>query len=150
MIPLIEREVITRHQWLTASEFVDIAAVAEMTPGPIAVNVATFVGYRLAGVAGAAVATVAVVSPAAVLVLFLTWALVQSRYRVTFAHVLGSIRPATVALVAAAALWVGRETLVDFPSWVIFIAALAGLLSRRVSPLATLAVATLAGMVVFG
>ncbi len=60
MLAIIQEEII-RHGWMTSAEFVDIVGVAEMTPGPIAVNAATFVGYRSAGVAGALIATAAVV-----------------------------------------------------------------------------------------
>ena len=63
MIPLIQRIIITQHGWLSTTQFLDIVAIAEMTPGPIAVNSATFVGYRVAGLAGATVATLGVVLP---------------------------------------------------------------------------------------
>lgn len=63
MLPLIEEEIIQVHNWLTATEFIDIIAVSEMTPGPIAVNSGTFLGYKIAGVIGSVVATTAVVLP---------------------------------------------------------------------------------------
>ena len=66
MLPLIQAEVEQRG-WITAAEFVDMLAIAEMTPGPVGVNVATFVGYRLAGVLGGILATVAVTLPALIL-----------------------------------------------------------------------------------
>ncbi len=67
MIPLIQKE-ITRNGWITPSEFVDIIAIAEMTPGPIAVNSATFVGYKTAGLFGGLVATIGVALPSAMLI----------------------------------------------------------------------------------
>ena len=63
MIPLMELEIISRHGWLTAAEFADIIAIAETTPGPIAINSATYVGFRMAGIIGSIVATLGVVSP---------------------------------------------------------------------------------------
>ena len=62
MIPLMEREIITRHGWLTAAEFLDIVAVAEVTPGPLAINAATFIGYRLGGFGGAMLASLGVIT----------------------------------------------------------------------------------------
>lgn len=63
MIALLEDEFITRKQWLSRDEFLDMTAIAESTPGPVAINSATYLGYKLAGVPGAAVATVAVALP---------------------------------------------------------------------------------------
>ena len=64
-MPLIEAQTVTLHSWLTAVEFADLVTIAEMTPGPIALNAATFVGMRLAGVPGAIVATLGCVLPSA-------------------------------------------------------------------------------------
>ncbi|NLV89566.1 MAG: chromate transporter, partial [Tissierellia bacterium] len=63
MLPLIKEEIIDVHGWLTNTEFIDIIAISEMTPGPIAINSATFLGYKVAGVLGSVVATIAVVLP---------------------------------------------------------------------------------------
>ncbi len=63
MLPLIKEEIIEIHGWLTNAEFIDILAVSEMTPGPIAINSATFLGYRVSGVIGSIVATIAVSLP---------------------------------------------------------------------------------------
>jgi chromate transport protein ChrA len=66
MIPLMEAEVIKVNNWLSAAEFLDIIAVAEMTPGPVSINAATFIGYRLAGVTGSLVASFGVITPSLV------------------------------------------------------------------------------------
>jgi len=63
MIPLIERGIVTKYHWLTMEQFTDLIAIAEMTPGPIAINSATFVGYKVAKFWGAVVATMGVVLP---------------------------------------------------------------------------------------
>src|SRR5690554_3236556 len=63
MLPLIKEETIEIHGWLTNAEFIDILAISEMTPGPIAINAATFLGYRVSGVIGSIVATIAVSLP---------------------------------------------------------------------------------------
>jgi len=62
MIPIIEREIVA-HNWLTSQEFVNIISISEMTPGPIAINTATFVGYKIGGIPGGMLATVGVVLP---------------------------------------------------------------------------------------
>lgn len=68
MIALLENEFITRRQWITKQEFLDMVAIAESTPGPVAINSATYLGYRMAGTAGAGVATLAVCIPSFVII----------------------------------------------------------------------------------
>ncbi len=103
-MPLIQSQVVTGHGWLTMSEFTDLITIAEMTPGPIAVNSATFVGIRIAGIPGAFVATFGCILPSCIIVSIL--AFVYYRYKQVSAlqSVLGSLRPAVVALIAAAGL----------------------------------------------
>lgn len=69
MLALLEREIVQMHGWLSATEFVDIIAVAEVTPGAVAINSATFVGYQIAGLAGAAISTFGVILPSLLLVI---------------------------------------------------------------------------------
>ena len=77
MIPLIQREAVDHRKWVTEDDILDIVAIAESTPGPIAINSATFVGYRAAGVLGSAAATFGVVLPSFVLILLLSFILQQ-------------------------------------------------------------------------
>ena len=103
-MPLIQEQVIDKFHWMTVSEFTDLITISQMTPGPIAVNSATFVGVRIAGVAGAVVATLGCILPSCVIVSLL--ALVYMKYRSVSVvqNVLGSLRPAVVALIASAGL----------------------------------------------
>ena len=68
MLPLIEREIVTNNQWISYREFIDIIGISQMTPGPVAINSATFVGYKVAGIWGSVVATLGVVSFSFILV----------------------------------------------------------------------------------
>ena len=72
-IPLIQNQVVDLHNWLTLAEFTDLITIAEMTPGPIAINSATFVGIKIAGVPGAVVATLGCVLPSCLIVSLLAW-----------------------------------------------------------------------------
>lgn len=101
-MPLIQAQVVTSHGWLTMSEFTDLITIAEMTPGPIAVNSATFVGTQIAGLPGAVVSTFGCILPSCVLVSLLSY--IYRRYRNLSAlqNVLTCLRPAVVALIAAA------------------------------------------------
>lgn len=102
-LPLIQNQVVTLHGWLTLSEFTDLVTIAEMTPGPIAINAATFVGIRIMGPLGAVAATLGCILPSCILVSLL--ALLYRRYGKldTLQQVLASLRPAVVGLIASAA-----------------------------------------------
>ena len=149
MLPLIESEIIHGRGWLTVREFTDIVAIAEVTPGPIAVNSATFVGYRLAGVLGGIVATLGVVTPSVVIILARAMLAKRFENSTQLALVKSGMRPAVVGLIAAAALSVARVALVDLKS--IIMAAVAALLVFKVKldPILVLAISGLLGAIIF-
>lgn len=101
-MPLIQSEVVYGHGWLTMSEFTDLITIAEMTPGPIAVNSATFVGIRIAGMPGAIIATFGCILPSCFIVSLLAFIYYKYKNVSTLQSVLASLRPAVVALIAAA------------------------------------------------
>ena len=72
-MPLIQEQVVERHHWLTMEEFADVIAISQMTPGPIAINSATFTGIRIAGIFGAIAATIGCILPSLVIVLSLAF-----------------------------------------------------------------------------
>jgi len=111
MIPLIQSE-IERHGWLSASQFADIIAVAEMTPGPIAINSATYVGYQTAGVAGGLIATTGVVMPSLILVLLVARLIGGFQKHPLNTAVFYGIRPVVVGLILSAALFIARTTVI--------------------------------------
>ncbi len=104
MIPLIEKE-IAAHGWLPAREFADIVAISQMTPGPIAVNAATYVGYRVAGVLGSAAATLGVFLPSLILILIVAQFMKRFQENKTVISVLKGLRPATIGLIASAVVF---------------------------------------------
>lgn len=148
-LPLIEREIVTRLQWFSHSEFLELIAISELTPGPIAINAATFVGYRLAGVWGAAVATTGVCLPSAALVLMVAYFLRRSERNVWAVRTVTSLRPAVVALIAAAAYSVADKGITDIWGIVIVVAAFAVLRARRIHPVLVLVIAGVAGIVIY-
>lgn len=77
-MPLIQNQVVAIHGWLTMTQFADIITIAEMTPGPIAINSATFVGTQVAGLPGAIIATIGCVLPSCIIVLTLAWFIINT------------------------------------------------------------------------
>ncbi len=150
-IPLIQEQVVRQHSWLTIGEFTDLVTIAEMTPGPIAINAASFVGIRVAGPPGALLATLGCIFPGCCVVL--TLSLLYRKYGRSkgLQTVLATLRPATVALIAGAALSIlaaalgvsaglSEMTVSSFP-WVkaaIVLAAFAALRIKKASPILTI------------
>lgn len=103
-MPLIQAQVVDKHGWLTLTEFTDLITIAEMTPGPIAINSATFVGMHVpgGGFLAALVATLGCILPSCIIVLCLAW--LYSKYSELFVlqGALSGLRPAVVALISAA------------------------------------------------
>ena len=138
-LPLIQNQVVDLHHWMTMNEFADVITISNMTPGPIAINAATFVGMRLGGIPGAVVATLGCVLPSFVIVL--TLALLYKKYKTLRAvdGILAGLRPAVVGMIAAAAvsilvLAVWGTGQVDWISIAILAVALLVLRMTKVSP----------------
>ena len=109
MIPLIEREIVTRG-WLTGQEFVNIISISEITPGPIAINTATFIGYRIGGFPGAILATVGVVLPSLILISGIYIFLSKYQQRQIIKDTIYGIRPIVLALIIHAIIFVAVNT----------------------------------------
>lgn len=113
MISMIQGEVVTRHEWLSSTEFTDIIAISQMTPGPIGINSATYVGYsavvnagysHVIGILGSVVATVSVVLPSFILMVLISKFFLKYQKHPIIASVFKGLRPGVVGLLAAAAL----------------------------------------------
>ena len=101
MIPLIQREVIERHKWIDEKDFLDMLVLAQSTPGPIAVNTSVFVGYKMAGVAGAIAATLGTVLPSFIVILLLAFFFAEVRENRFIDAAFRAMRPAVIALIVA-------------------------------------------------
>ena len=136
-MPLIQSQVVTNHRWLTMSEFTDLITISQMTPGPIAVNSATFVGLKIAGVLGAVVATFGCILPSCIIVTVLAKLYLKYRSVDMMQEVLHSLRPAVVAMIASAGILILMTAFVK-TKWVmvlIFIICVALLRKTRMNPI---------------
>ena len=152
MLSLIQYEVVERHQWITAAGFTDIVAISQATPGPIAFNSATYIGFTATGsVWGSLLATVAVSIPAFVIMLTLCrffFLLKENRY---MKRVLFFIKPVAIGLIGAAAvLLMNRQNFTNYISIIIFgVVLLAQVFFKKLSPVVLIAVAGVAGYLFF-
>ena len=145
-MPLIQEQIVDTHGWLSMSEFTDLITISQMTPGPIAINSATFVGIKIAGLAGAAVATAGCILPSCVIVTLLAKIYLKYRNVKTFQSVLDSLRPAVVAMIAAAgvsiltsAFWQNADKIIlaetDWSMVLIFLICLILLIKAKWNPI---------------
>ena len=109
MLALIQQEII-RHGWMTPEEFVDVVGIAEITPGPIAINSATFVGFRTAGIVGALLSSLAVVLPSVICVSIVTRVWERYKQARLVQNMFAGLRPVVAGLVAAAAVLIALAT----------------------------------------
>lgn len=103
-MPLIQHQIVETHGWLSMSEFTDLITISQMTPGPIAINSATFVGIRIAGILGALIATIGCVLPSCIIVTLIAKLYLKYQNMSVLQEILTTLRPAVVAMIASAGI----------------------------------------------
>ncbi|HHV79200.1 MAG TPA: chromate transporter [Firmicutes bacterium] len=149
MIPLIQKEVVITNHWLTMTEFIDVVGIAEVTPGPIAINSATFIGYKMAGIAGSALATLGVVLPSLIIIVVIASVFLKVEDNPYVKAAFSGMRPAVAALIASAAVNILPNSIVDVPTAAIAVVAFLLLRFTKVSPILLLLASGALGIVVF-
>ena len=123
MIPLIQKEAVENHKWVTDDDILEIVAIAESTPGPIALNAATFVGYRAAGILGSAAATFGVVLPSFVIILLISYVLRQFQQLPAVQYAFWGIRAGVVAMLIKSLWTMFKKSPKGWPAYVAMAAA---------------------------
>jgi chromate transporter len=163
MLSMIQGEVVTRYHWISASEFTDIVAISQMTPGPIGINSATYVGYTAVvnagfdpvyGILGSTVATFAVVLPSFILMILLSKFFLKYQKHPVVENIFSGLRPGVVGLLAAAALVLmtpenfgsPKTSMYQFViSFILFVVAFVATRKYKVNPILMIALCGLAG-----
>ena len=154
MLSLIQNEVVVRHGWITAAQFTDIVAVSQITPGPIAINSATYIGYTVAGFWGSVVATVAVSLPSLTIMVLLTRFFFKLRNNRYVAGVVSAMTPVALGMILSAALLLmfpassEEASFIDGWSWVLFGSTLVGSW-RKVNPILMILLSAVAGVLIY-
>ncbi len=134
MIPLISREIVQARAWLSMTEFIDVIALSQATPGPIAINSATYVGYKVAGFWGSVAATAGVVFPSFLIMMALGYLFLRYRDVGFVKDIFRGIRPVMVALILAAALSFASSSLTGAVPVVVAAAVTAAILGLNMDP----------------
>ena len=167
MLSLIQHETVEQHHWLSSSEFTDIVAISQMTPGPIGINSATYCGYTACvnagysvpmAVSGSAIATFALVLPSLILMILISKMFMRYMHTRSVTSVFTGLRPAVVGLLAAATLLLCTSENFSTPqenpwqffiSCFLFVAAFVGVKFMKIKPIPMILYCALAGLVLF-
>ena len=165
MISMIQGEVVTRHEWLSSNEFTDIIAISQMTPGPIGINSATYVGYsavvnagysHAVGILGSTIATVSVVLPSFILMVLISKFFLKYQKHPIIASVFEGLRPGVVGLLAAAALVLMNGENFGTYNWqiltsiILFAGTFIASYRYKVNPILLIVICGIIGYVTFG
>ncbi len=159
MLSMIQGEVVTQYGWLSSQEFTDIVAISQMTPGPIGINAATYVGYTASGnVWGSVIATFAVVLPSFILMLTISKFFLKYQKHPVVESVFKGLRPAVVGLLASAALVLmntenfgspSTDTYSFVVSVILFLIAFIGTRKFRINPILMIVACGIAGLLLY-
>ena len=149
MLPMIQKEVIEKYHWATEDEVMDYYAMGQCTPGIIAVNTATFIGYKLKGVPGGIIATLGVISPSLIIISVITSLITNFAELEAVQHALKGIQVAVCVLMFVAIEKLFTKGVKDMPSAAIFIVALGLSLFTNLSTVILVVLAGIAGYVIY-
>ncbi|MEY8685015.1 chromate transporter [Bacteroides sp. AN502(2024)] len=159
MLSMIQGEVVTRHEWVSSQEFTDIVAISQMTPGPIGINAATYVGFTSTGsVLGSIIATFAVVLPSFILILTISKFFLRYQKHPVVESIFDGLRPAVVGLLASAALLLmnvenfgspTEDTYSFVISVIIFLIVFIGTRRYKANPIAMIIACGIAGLLLY-
>lgn len=150
MLPILQREVVDKRQWATQEELMDYFAIGQCTPGIIAVNTATFIGYKRKGVLGAIFATLGVVAPSVVIITVIAAFIRNFQHIEAVQWAFEGIRAAVVALILSAVIKLGKKSLVDVATVVIFLVVAVLSAVTDLSPAMFVVAAGLCGLLLKG
>ena len=149
MLPFIQREIVEKNNWISMTEFTDIIGISQMTPGPVAINSATFVGYKVSGVLGSVIATLGVVTTSFILVTIINKLLDKFKESKLIKAALLGMRPVLIALIIYAFIDLAKEAYIDVKSIIITLIIGVILLSKKVHPILVIVIAAVLGVVFY-
>ncbi len=151
ILPIIKKEVVDIHNWITVSQFTDMVAVSQVTPGPVSVNTATYVGYVVAGNGvGAVIATMGLAAPSIIIMLIFSKFFLRFRDNKYIENAFIGLRIVVVGLILAATIQLmDKNNFIDWKSYVIFIVAAVTMLKLKVNPILITVITAIVGIIVY-
>ena len=149
MLPFIQKEIVEKNNWISMSQLTDIIGISQMTPGPVAINSATFVGYKVSGVLGSVIATLGVITTSFILVTVINKLLDKFKESKVIKAALLGMRPILIALIIYAFFDLAKEAYIDIKSIIITLIIGVILLSKKVHPILVIVIAAVLGVVFY-
>lgn len=151
ILAMMNQEIVELNKWVSEKEFIDIVAISQSTPGPIAINAATYIGYKTApnGFLGSVVATFGVVLPSLIIMLIICNFFFKFKNNKYMESALKGLRPATVGLIAAAAIMVANGAFVDYKSIMIFVGVFIASFKYKVDPILLTVISGFLGFILY-
>jgi chromate transporter len=150
MIPLIEEEIVDKNEWLSNDEFLDALAVAQSLPGAVAINLSTFVGYKIKGIRGAIMSCLGMILPSFFIILFLSGFLIKYQDNIYMKNAFRGVRPAVVALILVSVYKLQKSVERSKFTFVLLAVGLSMLLIFNLNPIAVITFSALAGYIHYG
>lgn len=145
MLPILQREIVEKRHWATEDELMDYYAIGQCTPGIIAVNTATFIGYRQFGILGGIIATLGVVFPSIVIITLIAMFLNNFADLAIVKHAFAGIRVCVCVLILDSVIKLGKKSIIDYRCTIIFLVILGLSLLTPISPSILIVIAGVAG-----
>lgn len=149
ILPLIRQEVVINNHWVGAKEFADLVAISQATPGPVAINGAAYAGFKAAGLIGGIIGVLGVILPTFIIMIIFTKFLFKFKNNKYVESAFKGLVPATIGLIAAAAVSISFDAFIDIKSIAIFAAAFIALFKYKVDPILLTIVAGIVGFIVY-
>ena len=148
MLPILQREIVEKKHWATDADLTDYYAIGQCTPGVIAVNTSTFIGYKTHGILGGIAATAGMITPSLIIITIIAAFIQQFAHLAVVQHAFAGIRIAVCALVLQSVWKMAKKGVVDVPTSVILLVTFAAVAFFGVSPVVMVVLAAAAGIII--
>lgn len=149
MLPFIQNEVVSNNAWLSHAEFLDIIGVSQMTPGPVAINTATFVGYKTQGIWGALFATLGVITFSFIAVILISKSVEKFKENKYIEKAFVGLKPILIALIISAFISLAKESYLDIKSVIIGLLGFILLKYKKFNPIGVIVLSAVMGLILY-
>lgn len=149
MLPLIQKEIVESNKWINLKTFMDIIGISQMTPGPIAINCATFVGYKISGILGSVAGTLGVITVSFILVTIATHYIIKFKKSTILKSALSGMRPALIGLIIATFIRLGKQSYTEIRAIIIGIIIAVLSFKTKLNPILIIILSGILGIIIY-
>ena len=149
MLPFIQKEIVELNGWIEEGEFLDIIGISQMTPGPIATNSSTFVGFKVSGILGALFGTIGVILPAFIIALIISRRFEKFKDYKFIKDMFSGLRPGVFGLILSAAVTISKSTITDLRGVIVGLLSFFAIIKFKIHPVVVIIISGVVGMILF-